>query len=102
MSNEDIRWQQFLEDHKDLINEVDDNNTDLDMTPKKEYGITLFSGGSDGYFMIFNTQIDIFQFTYLLHEFFGIDGVEVGHIDEDGFHNHSINDEFNDDDDDDG
>jgi hypothetical protein len=50
--------------------------------------------------MVFNTQIDIFQFVRLLRYFFGIDGVDIGHSGGNGHHYHNINNEDDDETDD--
>ena len=77
MNNNDKDWEQFLNDHQDFVDEFSEENADDVSLPDKEYGLTLFSGEPNGYFMVFNTEIDIFQFVRLLRYFFGIDGVEI-------------------------
>jgi hypothetical protein len=96
MNNQEEAWQKFLDSHEDFEQEFSAENLDDVSTPEKEYGLTLFSGEPDGYFMVFNTQVDIFQFVRLLRYFFGIDGVDVGHIDVSGHHYHNINNEDDD------
>lgn len=100
MSNPEEAWQQFLKSHEDFEEEFSSENSDEISLPEKEYGLTLFSGEPDGYFMVFNTQVDIFQFVRLLRYFFGIDGVDVGHVDGNGHHYHNINNEDDDENDD--
>jgi hypothetical protein len=101
MRNHEEEWQAFLDDHQDFAEEFSGEDIDEISTPEKEYGLTLFSGEADGYFMVFNTQIDIFQFVRLLRYFFGIDGVDIGHVDGNGHHYHNINNEVDDENDDD-
>jgi hypothetical protein len=101
MNNQEEAWQQFLDSHEDFEPEFSTENLDDVSTPEKEYGLTLFSGEPNGYFMVFNTQVDIFQFVRLLRYFFGIDGVDVGHVDGNGHHYHNINNEDDDEDKDD-
>ena len=101
MNKHEEEWQQFLDSHEDFAEEFPESDFDDDNAPEKQYGITLFSGEPDGYFMVFNTEIDIFQFVRLLRYFFGIDGVDIGHVDGSGHHFHNINHEDNDDEDDD-
>lgn len=87
MSVENDEWKNFLQGHEELTDGLSEDGSDLNITPEKEFGLTLFSTESDGYFMVFNTQIDIFQFAHLLHYFFGIKHIEVARNDED----HSLN-----------
>ena len=101
MSNSQEEWQQFLDSHEDFVEEFSEEDFDEDITTEKQYGLTLFSGEPDGYFMVFNTQIDIFQFVRLLRYFFKIDGVDVGHVDGSGHHFHNINSEDDEDESDD-
>ena len=100
MNNNDKDWEQFLNDHQDFVDEFSEENADDVSLPDKEYGLTLFSGEPNGYFMVFNTEIDIFQFVRLLRYFFGIDGVEIGHSDGNGHHYHNVNNEIDDENDD--
>jgi hypothetical protein len=101
MKNNEEDWQNFLDSHEDFVQEFSEELSDKNTTPEKEYGMTLFSGEPNGYFMTFNAQIDIFQFVRLLRYFFGIDGVDVGHVDEEDHHFHNIDNELDDDENDD-
>ena len=96
MNNQEDSWQQFLDSHEDFEQEFDEENLDEIVPPEKQYGLTLFNGEPGGYFMVFNTQIDIFQFVRLLRYFFGIDGVDVGHISGNDSHYHNISNEDDD------
>lgn len=100
MNNHEEAWQQFLDSHEDFEDEFSEENSDEDLTPEKQYGLTLFNGEPNGYFMVFNTQIDIFQFVKLLRYFFGISGIDIGHVDGNGHHYHNINEDDDDNDDD--
>jgi hypothetical protein len=97
MNNEEA-WQQFLDSHEDFEHEFSEENLDDD-APEKQYGLTLFNGEPGGYFMVFNTQIDIFQFVRLLRYFFGVESVDIGHISEDEHHYHIMNNENDENDD---
>lgn len=99
MSTDDKEWQRFLNGHQEFVTDFSKDDSDLNITPEKEYGLTLFSGESEGYFLVFNAQIDIFQFTYLLRYFFGIENVEIGYSDESNFHHHIINNDIDDEED---
>lgn len=101
MNSNEESWQKFLDSHEEFKQEFSEENLGEDLTPEKEYGLTLFSGEPNGYFIVFNTEIDIFQFVRLLRYFFGIDGVEIGHVDEENYHFHTTNNELNDDENDD-
>jgi hypothetical protein len=101
MNDQEEAWQQFLDSHEDFEHEFAEEIADEDMVPEKEYGLTLFSGEPNGYFMVFNTQVDIFQFVRLLRYFFGIDGVDIGHVGGNGHHYHNISNEDDDENDDD-
>jgi len=96
MNNQEEAWQQFLDSHEEFEQGFDDENLDEDLAPEKQYGLTLFNGEPGGYFMVFNTQIDIFQFVRLLRYFFGISGVDVGHIGSNDPHYHNMNNEDDD------
>jgi hypothetical protein len=100
MNHEDA-WQQFLKGHEDFEHEFAEDILGEDITPEKQYGLTLFNGEPGGYFMVFNTQIDIFQFVRLLRYFFGISGIDVGHVGDNGHNFHTIGNEDDEDDDDD-
>jgi hypothetical protein len=100
MSNQEEAWQQFLDSHEDFEQEFAEEFSEDDTTPEKQYGLTLFDGEPGGYFMVFNTQIDIFQFVRLLRYFFGIDGVDIGHSGGNGHHYHNISNEDDDENDD--
>ena len=91
MNKNEKDWQHFLEDHKYIEEEFSSN---FEEEFKKEYGLTLFSGALDDHFVVFNTQINILQFVKLLRYFFGISGIEIGHSDEEGYHFHNVDDEF--------
>lgn len=96
MNNQEEAWQQFLDSHEDFEHEFSEDDLDEVITPEKQYGLTLFNGEPDGYFMVFNTQIDIFQFVRLLRYFFGIDGVDIGHVSGNGHHYHNAHNEDDD------
>ncbi len=93
--DEKQQWIDFLNEHDEFEDELFEENLDdaidNDATPQKQYGLTLFNGEPDGYFMVFNTQIDIFQFVRLLRYFFGIEGVDIGYMEENSPHNHIPN-----------
>lgn len=98
MNNHEEAWQQFLDSHEDFEDEFSEEFSSEDTTTEKQYGLTLFNGEPNGYFMVFNTQIDIFQFVKLLRYFFGINGIDIGHADGNGHHYHNIDDDDDDDD----
>lgn len=93
------QWIDFLNSHDEFEDDFFEENVDEaiinDAKPEKQYGLTLFNGEPDGYFMAFNTEINIFQFVRLLRYFFGVDTVDVGYIDEHNHHHHIIDDEEN-------
>ena len=101
MNDPEEMWEQFLASHEDFEEEFSEEISDDDTTPEKQYGLTIFNGEPDGYFMVFNTQIDIFQFVRLLRYFFGIDGVDIGHASGSGHHYHTVNTDDDDDENDD-
>jgi len=101
MNDPEEAWEQFLASHEDFEEEFAEDFLDDGGSPEKQYGLTLFNGEPDGYFMVFNTQIDIFQFVRLLRYFFGIDGVDVGRSGGNGHHYHTINNEDDDENNDD-
>ena len=91
------QWIDFLNSHDEFEQEFFEGTPSDIASPEKQYGLTLFNGEPDGYFMVFNTQIDIFQFVRLLRYFFGIDGIDVGHIDDNNHHFHTMNNNDEDD-----
>ena len=101
MNENEEAWQKFLDSHDEFGQDFFEDDSDDIITPEKQYGLTLFNGDPDGYFMVFNTQIDIFQFVRLLRYFFGIDGVDIGYSGGNDHHFHTLNNEDDDENDDD-
>jgi len=100
MNNDDQKWQAFLDSHEDFLKDFSEENIESNNLPEKQFGMTLFSGEPDGYFMVFNTQIDIFQFVRLLKYFFGIENIGIGHAEWGDHHFHNIDDDDEENDDD--
>ena len=99
MNNDEQNWQAFLDSHEDFVKEFSNEDFDEQDVPEKQFGMTLFSGEPDGYFMTFNTQIDIFQFVRLLRYFFGVEGIDIGHSHYSDHHFHNIDEDDETDDD---
>ena len=99
MNNDEQNWQAFLDSHEDFLKEFSEDDVDGTHVTEQQFGMTLFSGEPDGYFMVFNTQIDIFQFARLLRYFFGVEGIDIGHADWGDHHFHNMNEDDETDDD---
>jgi len=93
MKNNDKDWQAFLDGHEDFLKEISEDDFDETGATEQQFGMTLFSGEPDGYFMTFNTQLDIFQFVRLLRYFFGVEGIDVGHADWGDHHFHNVDED---------